>query len=202
MTETYSLNKDDEATLSGHIRLGASWDVSSRGEGGLIGKLSRYVGADLDALAILMQDNQPVLMAGLDVTDPLDNASVVHSGDNQTGKGDGDDETIDFHLDRIDSDIESIILVVSAFKKTNKNMGDAGFGGANKVQFRFYDMATSQTEPQFRIRPSLLGNENTCLLGRLDRKGPGGEWTLRKINQMVHVKHGDRTALLRSAMNA
>lgn len=201
MTEPYSLTKDDEVGLSGHIRLGAAWDASTRGHGGLMGKLSQKAGADLDALAILMQDGQPVLMAGLDVTDPLDNASVVHSGDNQTGKGDGDDETIDFHLDRIDSDIEAIILVVSAFKERNKKMGDAGFGGANKVQFKFYDMDASATEPAFRIRPSLLGNENTCLLGRLDRKGPG-EWTLRKINQMVHVRHGDRSALLRSAINA
>jgi stress response protein SCP2 len=194
-------------TLTGHIRLGAAWDTSTRGKGGLLGKLAKRAGGDLDALAILCQNGNPVRMAGLDNNDPMKDGSVLHSGDNQTGKGEGDDETIDLHLGSIDSSINEIYLVVSAFKETNKRLDDAlgtsGFGGVENVEFRFYDMGENKTQPLFRIMPSLMGSENTNILARLTRSATAsGAWDMAKLDQMVKVTHGDRNALLRSVLGA
>lgn len=194
-----SLSKGDIAQMSGHVRIGAAWDASARGYGGLMGKLSRKAGGDLDALAILCQDGQPVRMAGIGNNDPLKNGTVLHSGDNTTGRGEGDDETIDLHLDRIDADVTEIVLVVAAFKVANKRMGDDGFGGVENVEFNVYDMTGGQTKV-FRIMPSLLGAQNVCLVAKLTRSSYG--WDMLKLNTMVRVEHGNTQALLRSALNA
>lgn len=209
MTDVYSLTKDDAVTISGHIRVGAGWDVSGRGKGGLMGKLARRVGGDLDALAVMCDEEaNPIRMAGLDNNDPMGDGSIMHSGDNQTGKGSGDDETIDLHLDKVKPIVRSIILMVAAFKESNLRNAQAfadnesGFGGVENVSFNFYDVADNPTVPSFDIMPSLLGSENVCMMARLDRQGTTGEWVLTKLNQMIKVKHGDRQALLRSALNA
>lgn len=195
-----SLSKDDVASLNGKIRIGAAWDSSARGHGGILGRLSRKAGADLDAVAVMFEDGEPVRMAGIGNNDPLKNGSVVHSGDNTTGQGEGDDETIDIDLLRVDPEIDKIVVMVAAFKSSAAKMGDQGFQGAENVEFTVYDMDSGQPQKAFRIRPSLMGRENCVIVAVLQRSALG--WTMRKANEKVHVKHGDQHALLRAAVNA
>lgn len=99
-----TLKKEDgPADLDGvtHLSIGVSWDPTVGSSGGLMGKLKQKKGTDLDLIAIAMQGADPVRLAGLDSLDPLGNGSLVHSGDNQTGKGDGDDETVTVDFARI-----------------------------------------------------------------------------------------------------
>lgn len=200
MSTAPSLTKDDAAVLTGKIRVGASWDTSTRGHGGIMGRLSRKAGADLDAVAVMFMDGAPVRMAGLDNNDPMKNGTILHSGDNQTGRGEGDDETIDFDLDKIDGDIDKIVVMVAAFKTKNKNMGDLGFGGADNVEFSVYDASGPTLEKAFRILPTLLGRENCVIVASLKR-GPQG-WTMKKSSAKVHVEHGNMQALLNAASRA
>lgn len=207
MSDTYSFTKDDVAPVSGHIRIGAAWDVSARGKSGFIGKLARKVGGDLDALAIAVDTNgNPVRMAGLNNNDPMKDGSILHSGDNTTGKGEGDDEVIDLHLDKVKANIGSIILVVAAFKESNLKAaqafddGQSGFGGVENVSFNVYD--GTKTDPEFEIMPSLLGAENVCLVATLTRVGSSTDWNMKKLNTMVRVPHGNKQQLLMAAKNA
>jgi tellurium resistance protein TerZ len=193
-----SLSKDQVATITGKIRVGAQWDVSARGMGKIGGWVSRKVGADLDAVAVMFEDGQPVRMAGIGNNDPLKDGTVLHSGDNTTGQGEGDDETIDFNLDDIEPEIEKIVIMVAAFK--SKNKGDQGFGGAENVEFTVYDCDVNPPTKEFRIRPSLLGRENCCIVAVLTRAGYG--WEMRKANTKVHVEHGNQQKLLMAAVNA
>ena len=195
-----SLSKDDVASINGKIRIGAAWDTSTRGHGGILGRISKKAGADLDAVAVMFEDGEPVRMAGIGNNDPLKNGSVLHSGDNQTGKGEGDDETIDIDLGSVDSEVDKIVVMVAAFKESNARVGDQGFQGAENVEFTVYDLDSGRPEKAFRIRPSLMGRENCVIVATLKRAGYG--WEMRKANAKVHVKHGDRDALLRAAINA
>lgn len=90
-----SLEKSDGSSLS-KIFLGAGWDVAKKG--GLFGMFGGGDGSiDLDASAILFDENNNVVdnvwFAQLKSRD----GSIQHSGDNRTGDGDGDDEAI--HVD-------------------------------------------------------------------------------------------------------
>lgn len=200
MSTIPTLTKDDVATINGRLRVGAAWDTSSRGHGGLLGRISKKAGADLDALAVTFEDGEPTRMAGIGNNDPLKNGSILHSGDNTTGRGEGDDEYIDVDLGRVDPEVEKIVFMVAAFKAVNKKMGDDGFAGADNVEFTVYSMDSGRPEKEFRIRPSLLGRENVCIVATLTRV-PGG-WEMRKLNTKVNVEHGNKQALLMSAANA
>jgi stress response protein SCP2 len=43
------------------------------------------------------------------------NGAVVHSGDNKTGEGEGDDESIKINVDALPVDIKVIMFVVTAY---------------------------------------------------------------------------------------
>ncbi len=92
-----TLTKEDgPADLDGvtHLSIGVSWDPTAGSSGGVMGVLRRKTGTDLDLIAIAMQGMDPVRLAGLDWLDPMGNGSLVRRGDNQTGRGEGDDETL------------------------------------------------------------------------------------------------------------
>jgi len=203
------LSEDDVATVTGIVSIGASWDPSSRSRGGVLGSWSRKSGADLDVAAVLFQDGEPVtLCLGLDesLKNPLHgqpgDGSVVHSGDNTTGDGEGDDETVTVDLGKIPVEFHKIVVMVAAFKKSNKLKGDAGFQGANNVLFTVYDGTGPGAEKQFCIRPSLLGTENCVIIAILDRVGNTTTFEMRKKKARVKVEHGNQAALIQAASRA
>ncbi|MBU7597943.1 TerD family protein [Streptomyces sp. P38-E01] len=101
--------------------------------GGVLGKLRQKKGTDLDLIAIAMHNGDPVRMAGLDSLDPMGNGSLVHSGDNQSGHGDGDDETVTVEFAGIPAHISSIVFVAAAYKKGRS------FQKARNISFKVYD---------------------------------------------------------------
>lgn len=210
------LGMDQVATVTGTIGVGAAWDASTKGRGGIFGRGSKKLGADLDAAAVLFQDDEPVtLCVGWDENyqNPLHgqpgDGTVLHTGDAVTGNEvqDGDDEAVILHLDRIPAEFHRIVVQVAAFKKRNKAMKDQGFQGASNVLFTVYDGDPKNKNKQFCIRPSLVGRENcviVCVLDRvIDGQGrPTTTWELRKRKARVNVEHGNVEAFILAAAAA
>lgn len=198
--------------VDGVVTIGAAWDPSARGAGGWVGKLSRNIGSDLDNVAVLFQDQQPVtLVAGWEPhTNPLHglpgDGSATHTGDNRKGDKVGDDEAVRLDLSKIPAEFHKIVVQVAAFK--GKNKGDKGFQGASNVLFSVYDGESGPgVTPAFCIRPSLVGEENCVIVCVLDRvmtpEGrPTVKWKLSKSGARVKVKHGDQQALILAAAAA
>ena len=89
-----SLRKDDGVALA-MIRMGLGWDpIKKRSVFG-----SREIEIDLDASALMFADQQPVDVIFFNNLKSKD-GSIVHLGDNRTGAGDGDDESIIVDLTR------------------------------------------------------------------------------------------------------
>ncbi|MER5253404.1 MULTISPECIES: TerD family protein [unclassified Streptomyces] len=191
-----TLKKEDgPADLGGVTRLsiGVSWDPTVGSSGGVLGKLRQKAGTDLDLIAIAMAGADPVRLAGLDSLDPLGNGSLVHSGDNQTGKGDGDDETVTVEFERVPDNITSIVFVAAAYKKRS------AFQNARNISFKVYDATGGSTQQVADIWPSLLTNDNGCAVAKAIREG--GAWKLQVINETGKIKQGDEQALMRFAMS-
>ncbi|PSM42615.1 stress protein [Streptomyces dioscori] len=189
-----TLTKEDgPADLDGvtHLSIGVSWDPTVGASGGLIGKLRQKTGTDLDLIAIAMQGSDPVRLAGLDSLDPLGNGSLVHTGDNQTGKGAGDDETVTVEFARVPTNITSIVFVAAAYKKSSS------FQKARNISFKVYDASGGSTQQVADIWPSLLSNDNGCAVAKAIRVG--GAWKLQVINETGKIKQGDEQALMRFA---
>jgi stress response protein SCP2 len=191
-----TLKKDDEpADLGGvtHLSIGVSWDPTAGSSGGLMGKIRQKTGTDLDLIAIAMAGAEPVRLAGLDSLDPFGNGALVHSGDNQTGRGDGDDETVTVVLDKVPDAITSIVFVAAAYKKRS------AFQNARNVSFKVYDATGGSAQQVADIWPSLLTTDNGCAVAKAIREG--AVWKLQVINETGKIKQGDEQALMRFAMS-
>ncbi|MFJ6016351.1 TerD family protein [Streptomyces sp. NPDC092952] len=191
-----TLTKEDgPADLDGvtHLSIGVSWDPTAGSSGGMMGMLRRKSGTDLDLIAIAMQDGDPVRLAGLDSLDPMGNGSLTHSGDNQTGHGDGDDETVTVEFARIPPNITSIVFVAAAYKK------GSSFQKARNISFKVYDATGGTTEQVADIWPSLLTQHNGCAVAKATRTG--STWKLEVINTTGKIKQGNEHALMRFATN-
>ncbi|WP_431982264.1 TerD family protein [Streptomyces qinglanensis] len=191
-----TLTKEDEpADLDGvtHLSIGASWDPTAGSSGGVLGKIRRKAGTDLDLIAIAMQGPDPVRIAGLDSLDPLGNGSLLHTGDNQTGHGDGDDETVTVEFERIPSNITSIVFVAAAYKR------GSAFQRARNISFKVYDATGGSSQQVADIWPSLLTDDNACAVAKAMRVGTG--WKLKVINETGKVKQGNEQSLMRFAVD-
>ncbi|MFJ8020115.1 TerD family protein [Streptomyces sp. NPDC096311] len=191
-----TLTKEDgPADLDGvtHLSIGVSWDPTAGSSGGVMGVLRRKTGTDLDLIAIAMQGMDPVRLAGLDSLDPMGNGSLVHSGDNQTGRGEGDDETLTVEFARIPSNITSIVFIAAAFKK------GSSFQKARNISFKVYDATGGTTQQVADIWPSMLTQDNGCAVAKAVRVDNG--WKLEVINVTGKIKQGDEHALMRFAVS-
>ncbi|MYT69693.1 TerD family protein [Streptomyces sp. cg28] len=192
-----TLTKEDgPADLDGvtHLSIGVSWDPTAGSSGGVLGALRRKQGTDLDLIAVALQGGDPVRLAGLDSLDPLGNGALLHSGDNQTGKGDGDDETVTVEFSKVPPVITSIVFIAAAYKK------GSSFQKARNISFKVYDATGGSSQQVADIWPSLLSADNGCLVAKAIRSA-GDVWKLEVINETGKIKQGDERALMRFAVS-
>lgn len=191
-----TLRKEDgPADLAGVTKMGVgvSWDASSGASGGFVGKFKKAKGVDLDLIAVVMAGDQPVRLAGLDSLDPLQNGAVIHTGDNQTGKGSGDDELVEVDFSKTNgTPATSIVFIATAFKK------GTDFSKARNVSFKVYDASGGSSDQVADIWPSLLGNANANAVAKATRVGDS--WQLEVLNEPGNIKQGDEQSLLRFAI--
>jgi len=191
-----TLKKEDgPADLDGvtHLSIGVSWDPTAGSSGGVVGKLRRKTGTDLDLIAIAMQGAEPVRLAGLDSLDPMGNGALMHSGDNQTGHGDGDDETVTVEFAKMPPNVTAIVFVAAAYKK------GSSFQKARNISFKVYDATGGSSQQVADIWPNLLSQDNGCAVAKAMRVGDS--WKLEVINVTGKIKQGDEHALMRFAIS-
>lgn len=196
----HSLTKDDDAAdLDGVSKLivGISWDKSNQQSKGLMGRAKKQMGMDLDLVAVIMQGSDPIRYAGMkdEADDPMKDGSVIHTGDNTTGEGEGDDEQVICDLTRVKSNVTAIVFVAGALKKRTK------LAGADNVSFTVYDASDGVPGPVAEIMPSLLStNGNACAVAKAFRANSDSPWQFKVLNEMGKVSQGDFQSLLRFAV--
>ncbi|MFZ3481800.1 TerD family protein [Sphingomonas sp. 3-13AW] len=170
--ERVSLSKDVDAGLKS-VQFGLGWD--ERKKGGLMSALfggGGGGGIDLDASAVLFGANgsriDQVWFRQLRSKD----GSIVHSGDNLTGAGDGDDEVITVDLSRLPSDVQTIIFVVSSFR------GDT-FDSIDNAYARAVDAKTGREIARYEISGG--GSHTGLIMASLSRKS--GSWEVQAIGE-------------------
>mmetsp|Transcript_87957 Transcript_87957/g.174580 ORF Transcript_87957/g.174580 Transcript_87957/m.174580 type:complete len:381 (-) Transcript_87957:98-1240(-) len=100
----------------------------------------------------------------------LEYAGVTHSGDNLTGEGGGDDETIALELDKIPSNVQQAIFVINIYTN-GKSFAEV----ANP-----YCRVISKDGDEFcRYQLSEAGSEQGLVVARLFRDAGGGRWSFQ-----------------------
>lgn len=169
--ENHVIDKSTQTAL-----VGLGWDVNS-------GNGSAF---DLDASIIMLGANGK-LASDADViyfnNKSHSSGAVMHSGDNLTGAGDGDDETIKIDFSKMPANIERLVVVVNIFEAVSRNQN---FGQVNNAFVRLVDTTNGKNEEQLRFD---LTEDYSGATGirMADIYRHNGEWKMKAIGEGAKV---------------
>ena len=151
------------------VVVGLGWDVN------------KYDGGqdfDLDASVFLLDANGKV-SGGQDFVFYNNttgaNGAVIHSGDNLTGDGDGDDETVNIAINDIPANIEKISFAVTIHDAEARNQN---FGMVSNAFIRIVNEATNAELIRYDLGED-FSIETAVVVGELYRHN--GEWKFSAV---------------------
>ena len=101
--------------------------------------------------------------------------ALVYSGDNQSGVGSGDDETMTVELNKIPSNIERISFAATIYDAENRLQN---FGMVDNSYIRAYDADTNEELFKYELNED-FSLETGIIAGELYRKN--GEWKFNAV---------------------
>jgi len=164
-----SLDKEAGGSL-GRVTMGLGWDAMKTK--GFLGFGAKTVDIDLDASCVLFDDaNKSVDVVWFRQLKSRD-GSIVHSGDNRTGAGDGDDEQINVSLQQVPANVKSIVFMVNSFTGQS-------FAQVENAYCRLVNADNGQEVARFNL--SVQGAHNAQIMAKLYRHN--GEWKMHAIGE-------------------
>ena len=103
--------------------------------------------------------------------------SVVHSGDNTTGAGEGDDETVSIDLSKVPADVDKVVLAVTIHDAEARRQN---FGMIGKAFIRCVNAGTNGEIARYDLSED-SSTETAMIFGELYRAG--GDWKFRAVGQ-------------------
>lgn len=178
--EKVSLKKTNGTALT-KIAMGLGWDAAKpKGLGRIFGGGAESI--DLDASCLCFNKEKHLVdMIWFRQLRSKDGA-IVHSGDNRTGDGDGDDETISIDLDRLSPNIESLVFTVNSYTGQN-------FNKVENASCRVYDKTTNEVFGSYNL--SEKGSHTGLIMLKVYRHN--GEWKVHAIGETMNGR--DATVL-------
>jgi len=181
---TINLTKGQSIVLSkseydlSRLTMALGWDVA-KSKNSLFGR-SSSTNFDLDSYALLLGENGKLKNYKEDVIYyshlELKDKTVVHTGDNLTGAGDGDDEQILVKLSALPEQYHKIVLGVNIYDAKDRKQH---FGMIDNAFVRAVD-ATGKEIARYRLSndPSYEG-KLSMLMGEVYREG--GAWKFKAL---------------------
>ncbi|MGE6631938.1 TerD family protein [Bacillus sp. NPDC077027] len=101
--------------------------------------------------------------------------SVVHTGDNRTGAGDGDDEQVNIDLSSVPASIEKISFVITIHDAEARNQN---FGQVSNAYVRILNAASNEELIRYDLAED-FSIETAIIVGELYRHA--GEWKFSAV---------------------
>lgn len=168
--EALSLKKKDGSNLT-KIRMGLGWDAAEQKRGffgSLFGRQAQEI--DLDASAILYDRNRQVLDIVYYGQLASKDGSIKHTGDNLTGEGEGDDETLLVDLPAVNAAVQSIVFVITSYSRQT-------FDQIRNAFCRVVDDSVPGAPEVARYDLTEQGPYTAMVMASLSRVGDGWEFT-------------------------
>ncbi len=171
-----SLSKGGNVSLSKEapgltaVLVGLGWDA----------RTTTGTDFDLDASAIMVKADGKVVSDSHFVffnnkTSP--DGSVEHTGDNLTGEGEGDDESIKVNLATVPAEVDKIVFPVSIYEAESRSQS---FGQVRNAFIRIVNQAGATELARYDLTED-ASTETAMLFGELYRSG--AEWKFRAVGQ-------------------
>jgi tellurium resistance protein TerZ len=164
-----SLEKEAGGALS-RVTMGLGWDAIKKG--GFFGFGAKTESVDLDASCVMFDEsNRPLDVVWFRQLKSRD-GSIVHTGDNRTGAGEGDDEQIIVDLSRVPANVKSLVFTVNSFTGQN-------FSQVENAYCRIVNAANEQVVARYDL--SVQGSHTAQIMAKLYRHN--GEWKMHAIGE-------------------
>ncbi|MCR6687974.1 TerD family protein [Cellulomonas sp.] len=152
------------------VTVGLGWDV----------RTTSGTDFDLDASALLLGAEGKVLsdrhfVFYNNLTSP--DGTVEHTGDNRTGEGDGDDESVNVDLARLAPEVQRIVFPVSIHDAAARSQN---FGQVRNAFIRVVNRADGQELARYDLTED-ASSETAMVFGEVYRHG--AEWKFRAVGQ-------------------
>ncbi len=166
--QNVSLSKTDPSLK--HILIGLGWDARS----------SDGQDFDLDASVFMTAESGKVpsddyFVFYNQLKSPC--GSVQHTGDNLTGDGDGDDESVIVELEKVPANIKSLFITVTIHDAETRRQN---FGQVSNAFVRLVNHETGQEVLRFDLSED-YSTETAMVFGEVYRHN--GDWKFRAIGQ-------------------
>lgn len=165
-----SLAKSSGGPLTS-VRMGLGWDAVKKR--GLFGKRTQEIDLDASCLVFSAQGER---------TDEVwfkqlrgKNGAIVHTGDNLTGAGDGDDESIIVDLRALPADAHTLVFVVNSYSGQD-------FSQIENAYCRLIDSTNEQEIARYELTGS--GRHTAQVMAKVTRDGAG--WTMTAIGAIAN----------------
>ena len=150
------------------IRFGLGWDARS----------TDGADFDLDAVAIVVGPGGKVLSQGHfiffnNLASP--DGAVQHVGDNRTGAGEGDDESINVNLSAMPAEADKVVFAVTIYKAAQRKQN---FGQVTNAFIRAVDAGNDSEIMRFDLSED-YSTETSVIFGELYRRE--GEWKFKAV---------------------
>ena len=170
--QSLSLTKADGVSLS-KVRMGLGWDSAAPVKRGLFSR-AKAAEIDLDASAIFFDATGKVLDTVWFQQLSSKDGSTRHTGDNLTGAGDGDDETILVDLTKVSAAVSQIVFVISSYSQQTFNLVENAFS-------RLVDDSSAGSPEVARYQLTDSGPHTAMIMSKVSRDGSG--WTFKAIGE-------------------
>lgn len=187
LSKGHKINLSKEASTLGvtldNVNIGLGWDCNEHGG-------PAY---DLDAWALAITEKGIIRSNLVYFANKLDSScNIHHCGDNLTGEGDGDDETITIKLSKLPSDYKYILIGVTIYDAKDRCQS---FKDVDNTFIRIYDASSNveickYSDSKFKEE---FGNCSTMLFGVLVKVN--GQWEFNAIGK------GESFGSIASALN-
>ncbi|MDN9434708.1 tellurium resistance TerZ family protein [Clostridioides difficile] len=183
-----NLSKGDKIDLKksnpglSNILVGLGWDPVQQSGGGFFKSLFGGGQADIDCDASVFMLNQEGKLSGIKDLIYFGNLksackSVLHTGDNLTGEGTGDDEQILVNLDKVPSNIHKLLFVVNIYNCVDRKQH---FGMIENAYIRVEDQGNKKEIAKYNLSDN-YSEQTTLIVGAIYRKD--GSWQFKAIGE-------------------
>jgi tellurium resistance protein TerD len=165
-----SLTKEAGPAGITNALVGLGWDV----------RTTTGTDFDLDASAILVKSDGKVLsdqhfVFFNNLQSP--EGAVIHTGDNRTGAGEGDDEAIKIDLQKVPAEVDKVVFVVSIYDADSRSQN---FGQVRNAFIRVVNEANGQELARYDLSED-ASTETAMVFGEVYRGG--ADWKFRAVGQ-------------------
>ncbi|MBX9254262.1 TerD family protein [Desmonostoc muscorum CCALA 125] len=162
-------NLSQEAPNLKKVAIGLGWQVNQAGQTYDIDASVFMLGAD----GKIPDEKYFVFYNNLQSLD----GSLKHSGDNRTGEGNGDDETIYVDLTKVNPAIQEIVFVVTIHQGQDKNQN---FSQIKNAFIKIYNHENRNSLARYNLREA-FSQETALEFGRLYKKDE--QWRFQAVGE-------------------